>query len=863
MQARPFEGDGPGSFLVGRDAELCLLGFMVEELKKGRSGLLTVTGAAGAGRSTLLRAAVALARRAGVATGLVRCSPLETEIPFSTVSQLVAVLGPPEQLPVLSLAMCEQPGEDCADPESSISLPYEAFSAIVRDAPLLLAVDDGQWADPWSHRWLQAMARRADHLPVLLIRAVRDGALPGPMREAPGWGLLDEAYPVAPRELRLGPLGAEEVSALLDAEGPGAVAPEFAAAAVRATGGNPAVLRAALGRFAAAGLPFGADEVPELLRRAEQAVVARTGRILRGLPPEAVELLRVLTLCGPEFDFDLVRAVAGLPRPAADAAMDLLVRLDLAEGGESPRCAGAAVAAGVRAELDAAERERLCTRAAELGHLGGVGSSALAELLLETPPVGEDWAVRVLTEAAGRHADAQRYERAAALVRRALAEPVTSTEQQRLRVDLAAVEVGHAPAASDSRLRQVLAEPGAGTPRLLVRAADLLVCRGDTDAARLAIAEVCANEDASEETATLSALGWLADEECATEPDIPLSPLPPLPAEPAGPAQAGALAWSLVLEGTRPDRARRFARVALAVRDDDAPLGPRIAASGALIFTGDVAEGIAGRDAVIFDARRRGARAAAAQTLVHRAAVIMRAGRWDEAAADLAAAAAELPLSSWHPAMLPRYLMIEILLNLHRGRIELAEEVADAELPLGAERGIAWGFLLYAKGELRLATGDAAAALRLFQECGRILRAKRWLNPAVQPWRIKAAVAHARLGDLAAARRMAGAELELARRWDVPGVFAGLHQPVLAALAEAGVELDPDDVLPERSGTLSEPEQQVAALAVRGLSNRDIADRLSVAVRTVELRLTKVYRKLGVEGRAELPAGLASQGWQG
>jgi DNA-binding NarL/FixJ family response regulator len=38
------------------------------------------------------------------------------------------------------------------------------------------------------------------------------------------------------------------------------------------------------------------------------------------------------------------------------------------------------------------------------------------------------------------------------------------------------------------------------------------------------------------------------------------------------------------------------------------------------------------------------------------------------------------------------------------------------------------------------------------------------------------------------------------------------------------------------------------------MSNRDIAERLNVSVRTVENHLAAVYRKLGIAARDELPA---------
>jgi DNA-binding CsgD family transcriptional regulator len=48
----------------------------------------------------------------------------------------------------------------------------------------------------------------------------------------------------------------------------------------------------------------------------------------------------------------------------------------------------------------------------------------------------------------------------------------------------------------------------------------------------------------------------------------------------------------------------------------------------------------------------------------------------------------------------------------------------------------------------------------------------------------------------------------------------------------------------------------VAALAARGHTNLQIADQLYVTVSTVEQHLTRVYRKLDVNRRADLPLGL-------
>jgi DNA-binding CsgD family transcriptional regulator len=66
----------------------------------------------------------------------------------------------------------------------------------------------------------------------------------------------------------------------------------------------------------------------------------------------------------------------------------------------------------------------------------------------------------------------------------------------------------------------------------------------------------------------------------------------------------------------------------------------------------------------------------------------------------------------------------------------------------------------------------------------------------------------------------------------------------------------PDDPAPEPEGeltVLSDAERRVATLAAMGHTNREIARKLYVTVSTVEQHLTRVYRKLNVHRRSDLP----------
>ena len=67
----------------------------------------------------------------------------------------------------------------------------------------------------------------------------------------------------------------------------------------------------------------------------------------------------------------------------------------------------------------------------------------------------------------------------------------------------------------------------------------------------------------------------------------------------------------------------------------------------------------------------------------------------------------------------------------------------------------------------------------------------------------------------------------------------GLGTPVMAR--GAGVE------------PLTRREREVALMAAGGRSNREIGQRLHLSTRTVDTHLARVYRKLGITRRAELP----------
>lgn len=109
-----------------------------------------------------------------------------------------------------------------------------------------------------------------------------------------------------------------------------------------------------------------------------------------------------------------------------------------------------------------------------------------------------------------------------------------------------------------------------------------------------------------------------------------------------------------------------------------------------------------------------------------------------------------------------------------------------------------------------------------------------------------------RRGDRAEARATLERALDLAHRCGAGGVERRARDELAAAGAR------PRRAAQTGVGALTASELKVAALAAGGLTNKEIAERLFVTVRTVETHLTHVYEKLAIGGRRELGQALAT-----
>ncbi|WP_436528791.1 AAA family ATPase [Actinoplanes sp. HUAS TT8] len=162
--------------LRGRDRELATLSALTGAVRDGRSGALVLTGEAGVGKTALLDATVAAAQ--GLRVLRVTGVESEMELPYAALHQLCGPLlahldrlpGPQRAALRITFGLDAGPAPDAfLVALATLTLLAEAAT----DRPLLGVVDDAQWLDRASVQALAFVARRLVAESVVMIFGVR------------------------------------------------------------------------------------------------------------------------------------------------------------------------------------------------------------------------------------------------------------------------------------------------------------------------------------------------------------------------------------------------------------------------------------------------------------------------------------------------------------------------------------------------------------------------------------------------------------------------------------------------------------------------------------------------------------------
>jgi hypothetical protein len=165
--------------LVGRTAELEQIQQLVDRC--GHTGeVLTVAGAAGIGKSSLLDAAAEYARQSGRLVLHTTGVETETRLPFAGLHDLLRpVLRDAERLPTAQRrALLSAFGlAEGVEPEPFlIALAgLNLLAEVASRRTVVVIADDVQWLDQISQETLSFVARRIGGDPVAIIAGVRDG----------------------------------------------------------------------------------------------------------------------------------------------------------------------------------------------------------------------------------------------------------------------------------------------------------------------------------------------------------------------------------------------------------------------------------------------------------------------------------------------------------------------------------------------------------------------------------------------------------------------------------------------------------------------------------------------------------------
>lgn len=424
-ERRPRRSSGSGTLahgLLERDSELERIAAAIAS----PGGVMVVEGEPGIGKTALLAAGVELGRDAGARVLCARGGVLEHDFGHGVARQLfeetLRGASPARRgrwlegaaalaAPVLGVG-ADDDGGLVDDPAFAAQHGlYWLAANLASERSVVLVVDDLQWADLASLRWLVYLARRLEGIPVLVLGAWRTSEPDAPAE------LLDA---LGGERLVPAPLSVPATAALV-ADRLGRPCDDQTARACHAgTHGNPLLvseLADALG--ADITLPVDPERVTEL---GGVAVARHVRGRLAGLPAAARDVAAAAAVLQTGFAPRQLAALVELPAAEVREACDRLVVMRILTAGQTLDFVHPLVRAAVYDMLTPARRAALHRRAADLLHGEGVADRAAVHLLAAER--GGDAAVVERLAVAADHALAHgAVDEAVSLLRRALEEP--------------------------------------------------------------------------------------------------------------------------------------------------------------------------------------------------------------------------------------------------------------------------------------------------------------------------------------------------------------------------------------------------------------------------------------------------------
>ncbi|KOX02081.1 transcriptional regulator [Streptomyces sp. NRRL WC-3723] len=280
--------------------------------RTGGGALVLLRGEPGIGKTTLLTEAVTRAEAAGFSVGLGKADELHHLVPLSSLATCV-VHGDKPLLSGDALV-------DLARRHDQRIWLVERLAEVIEEragsVPVLIALDDVQWADPLSRFALRQLPSRLRTSPVLWLLTERQG-VGGPAEEVVA--AVRDDLPV--RTLSLGPLSGAAICRLAG-DTLGTAVDERVRDLLAGAGGNPFLAVEMLAGLRTA--DSSGDQVPPGL------VVGVRGR-LGSLHPDTLRFLQMGAVLGRRFGFHDAAALCGRPPVALLPALEEALSAGLLE----------------------------------------------------------------------------------------------------------------------------------------------------------------------------------------------------------------------------------------------------------------------------------------------------------------------------------------------------------------------------------------------------------------------------------------------------------------------------------------------------------------------------------------------------